>query len=163
LFPSQLGQNRFPPVQAIPVRTKLSSSIPSHSSQAESDFLHSKPFHSEQYCQSIFSSLPALSKLVTKLFSSCFNPETDPDQKPTFEQKNDTDPDQLLKVNIFNKILCSQTQNNSFQPNPLQSVYKQLISTIAIAVSPKPTLSNQINTRQSKTNLFQQNLILTGS
>jgi hypothetical protein len=32
---------------------------------------------------------------------SCFNPETDPDsdQKPTFEQKTEPNPDRLPKVN----------------------------------------------------------------
>jgi hypothetical protein len=42
-----------------------------YSSQSKTNFLHSKPFKSEQYCQLIFTPLLALSQLVTELFSSC--------------------------------------------------------------------------------------------
>jgi hypothetical protein len=66
----QLGQHRFAPVKAIPVRTKPTSSQ-SQSSQSKTNFLHSKPFNSEQYCKYIFPPFFALLQLVTKLFSSC--------------------------------------------------------------------------------------------
>jgi hypothetical protein len=42
----QLGQNQFYPVKAIPVRTKPTSSIPSHSSQAKTNCQHSMLFKS---------------------------------------------------------------------------------------------------------------------
>jgi hypothetical protein len=51
-------QNWLSPFQAIPVRSKPTSSIPSYS---------------KQYCQYIFPSLLALSQLVIELFSSCFS------------------------------------------------------------------------------------------
>jgi hypothetical protein len=84
--PFQSGKNRLSPFQDISVwqkiisfipgysvRPRLTSSIPSHSSQAKTDFLNSKPFRSTQYCQYTLSSLLALSQLVTELFSSCLN------------------------------------------------------------------------------------------
>jgi hypothetical protein len=41
-----LFKNQLPPFQAIPVKPKLTFSIPGHSSQVKTDFLHSKPFQS---------------------------------------------------------------------------------------------------------------------
>jgi hypothetical protein len=41
--PFQSGQNRLPLLQAIPVRLKPTSSIPSHSGLAKTDFLLFKP------------------------------------------------------------------------------------------------------------------------
>jgi hypothetical protein len=38
-------------------------------------------------------------KKTEKKMMTFVNPKTDPDQKPTFDQKTDPDPDRLLKVN----------------------------------------------------------------
>jgi hypothetical protein len=46
--PFNSSQNQLPPFQAIPVRPKLTSSIPGYSRQAKTDFLHFKPFQSGQ-------------------------------------------------------------------------------------------------------------------
>jgi hypothetical protein len=68
----QSGQNQLPPFQAIPVRPKPTSSIPSHSSQAKTNFRHSMLFQSGQNQLSQFQAIPVRAILsITPLFSPC--------------------------------------------------------------------------------------------
>jgi hypothetical protein len=54
----------------------------------------------------------------------------------------------------FNQMHSSQSKTNLVQPNAFQSVQIQLISTKSIQVIPKPTWFIQIQSSQSKTNLY---------
>jgi hypothetical protein len=126
------------------VRSKLTYSLPSHSSQAKTDFLISKPFQSGQNQLPPFQAIPVRPKLTSSIPGHSRQAKTDfLYSKPFQSGQNRLFPFQAIPVGpkpiSSSSSYSSQAKTDFLHSKPFQSGQNQLPSYQAIPVRPKTT------------------------